>query len=131
MQTEEGGSMRQLTSSFIQECRRRLLQTKSELLNRVRTSRAEFATLDKSGGDEADQTMSLLAENDFLSSQNRLRENILEIELALARIETGRYGLCEETEEAIEKERLMALPWTRLSIEGAETREAFRKRYAR
>ncbi len=123
--------MRQLTSSFIQECRRRLLQTKSELLNRVRTSRAEFATLDKSGGDEADQTMSLLAENDFLSSQNRLRENILEIELALARIETGRYGLCEETEEAIEKERLMALPWTRLSIEGAETREAFRKRYAR
>ena len=123
--------MRQLTSSFIQECRRRLLQTKSELLNRVRTSRAEFATLDKSGGDEADQTMSLLAENDFLSSQNRLRENILEIELALARIEAGRYGLCEETEEAIEKERLMALPWTRLSIEGAETREAFRKRYAR
>ena len=123
--------MRQLSISFIQECRRRLLQTKAELLNRVRNSRAEFATLDKSGGDEADQTMSLLAENDFLSSQNRLRENILEIELALARIESGRYGVCEETEEAIEKERLMALPWTRLSIEGAELREAFRKKYAR
>ncbi len=123
--------MRQLSSTFIQECRRRLLQSKAELLNRVRNSRAEFATLDKSGGDEADQTMSLIAENDFLSSQNRLRESILEIELALARIESGRYGVCEETEESIEKDRLMALPWTRLSIEGAELREAFRKKFAR
>ena len=123
--------MRQLSISFIQECRRRLLQSKAELLNRVRNSRAEFATLDKSGGDEADQTMSLIAENDFLASQNRLRESILEIEMALARIESGRYGVCEETEEVIERERLMALPWTRLSIEGAELREAFQKKFAR
>lgn len=120
-----------LNESFLKECKSRLLETKRELLNRVRAGQLEFQHLDKSGGDEADQTMSLMAENDFLSAQQRLREHILEIELALARIENGTYGVCEETDEAIEFERLRALPWTRLSIEGAEIREATRRKFAR
>ena len=45
-------------------------------------------------------------------------------------MEQGIFGICEETEEQIEIERLLALPWTRLSIEGAEIREAVRKRFA-
>ena len=123
--------MRNLSQSIVQECKRRLLDSKREIMNRVRSSRAEFATLDKAGGDEADQTMSLLTENDFLTSQQRLQERLIEIDLALARIESGRFGVCEETEEPIEPQRLMVLPWTRLSIEGAELREAFRKKFAR
>ena len=55
----------------------------------------------------------------------------MEIEMALGRIERGSYGICEETEEPIELERLLTIPWTRLSIEGAEIRESIRKRYAR
>ena len=54
----------------------------------------------------------------------------MEIEFALARIEQGTYGICEETEEPIEVERLLAIPWTRLSIEGAEIREVMTKKYA-
>jgi DnaK suppressor protein len=123
--------VRNLSISFVQECKRRLLEAKREILDRVRNSRMEFQTLDKSGGDEADQTMSLLAENDYLTTQMRLKEQLLEIEMALARIETGCYGICEETEEPIEFERLKALPWTRLSIEGAEIREAMRRKFAR
>jgi DnaK suppressor protein len=61
----------------------------------------------------------------------RLRKQLVEIEMALARIENGNYGICEETEELIEEERLVAIPWTRLSIEGAEIRESLTKRYAR
>lgn len=120
-----------LSESLVQECRRKLLQSKSEILNRVRTSRMEFQALDKSGGDEADQTMSLMAENDYLSAQQRMMERLMEIDLALSRIDKGAYGICEETEEPIEAERLMAIPWTRLSIEGAEIREAVSRRYAR
>jgi DnaK suppressor protein len=123
--------MKTLNENFLKECKMRLLETKSQLLNRVRAARLEFQHLDKSGGDEADQTMSLLAENDFLSAQQRLKEHILEIELALSRIENGTYGVCEETDEAIEFERLRALPWTRLSIEGAEIREATKRKFAR
>ena len=123
--------MRGLSEQFILQCKSRLLEAKRDILNRVRNLRAEFETLDKAGGDEADQTMSLLAENDFLSSQQRMREQLLEIEIALSRIESGRFGICEETDELIEAERLQALPWTRLSIEGAEIRESLKKRYAR
>jgi len=120
-----------LSDSLIRECRAKLIEARADILNRVRNSRVEFDTLDKTGGDEADQTMNLIAEQDFLASQQRLTELLIEVDLALVRIEKGSYGVCEETEESIEVERLRALPWTRLSIEGAEIREAARRRYAR
>lgn len=123
--------MKGLSEAFISECKIRLIELKRDILNRVRSGKAEFSLLDKIGGDEADQTMTLQAENDFLSNQQRLKEQLLEVEMALARIESGRFGICEETEELIESERLKAIPWTRLSIEGAEIREALRRRYAR
>jgi DnaK suppressor protein len=123
--------MRGLSETVILDCKAKLIDYKREILNRVRTQKSDFTLLDKSGGDEADQTMILIAENDFLSSQQRLKEQLLEIEMALSRIESGRFGICEETEELIEPERLQALPWTRLSIEGAEIREALKRRFAR
>lgn len=123
--------MKSFNESFIQTCKVQLLEAKRDILNRVRNSRAEYSALDKTGGDEADQTMALMAENDFLTAQTRMKELLLEIEFALARIESGRFGICEETEEQIESERLRALPWTRLSIEGAEIRESSRRRFAR
>lgn len=120
-----------LSDLFIRECRMRLLEMKSELLNRARNAMREFENRDRGGGDEADMTMALLAENDFLSDQERTKARLVEIESALARIERGNYGVCEETDEPIEIERLRALPWTRLSIEGAEIREALSRRYVR
>lgn len=119
-----------LESQFIVECKRRLLDAKTDLLNRVRDARKDLQSDDK-GGDEADQTMRVLAEAETLTLQERLRSQLLEIEMALSRIEGGTYGICEETEESIEHERLLAIPWTRLSIEGAEIRESVKKRYAR
>jgi DnaK suppressor protein len=127
----QGSSSTSLPEALLRECRAKLVNTRQDILNRVRTARAEFDTLDKSGGDEADQTMSLLAEQDFLAAQRRMTELLFEIDSALARIDNGTYGLCEETEEVIEFERLRALPWTRLSIEGAEIREAMQTRFAR
>lgn len=116
--------------NLIGECKRRLLEAKMDLLNRVRDARLELHSEDK-GGDEADQTVRVLAEAETLSLHERLRSQLLEIELALSRIEGGTYGICEETEEVIEHDRLLAIPWTRLSIEGAEIRESVQKRYAR
>jgi DnaK suppressor protein len=55
----------------------------------------------------------------------------MEIEFALARIENGTFGICEETSEMIESERLKAIPYTRLCIEGAEIREMRSKKFAR
>lgn len=120
-----------LSEALLQECRIKLIEAKKDILNRVRSSREEFGLVDKSGGDEADQTMHLLAEQGFLATQTRLNELLFEIDSALSRIDNGNYGVCEETDEPIEAARLRAIPWTRLSIEGAEIREAMSRRYAR
>lgn len=119
-----------ISKEFIQECRQTLLKLKMDLLNRVKNAQVQFVLQEKSG-DEIDQTVAQLEENSFLINQERLRAQILEIEFALGRIDQGTFGICEETEELIEIERLRAIPWTRLSIEGAEIREAMNRRYAR
>lgn len=117
---------------LLQKCRHKLIEAKADILNRVRESRNDlYNTEDAKGGDEGDQTVRALQESEFLSMHERLRKQLMEIEQALSRIETGNYGICEETEEPIEPDRLLAIPWTRLSIEGAEIRESVRKRYAR
>ncbi len=122
--------MAQVSEVLLKECKSKLLQAKADILNRVKEARSEFTNDDK-GGDEADQTVRVLAEAEMLSQNERLRTQLLEIESALGRIQNGTYGVCEETEEAIEPERLRAIPWTRLSIEGAEIRESMKKRFAR
>ena len=79
-------------------------------------------------GDEADQTVRLMEEKEFLSRNERINCQLMEVEMALARMEQGCYGVCEETGELIELERLMALPWTALSIEGAENQGKYQQK---
>lgn len=120
-----------ISESIIQECKRKLLKLRQDILNRVRTHHLEFQQVDKSAGDEIDQSVAHLEEHNFLIAQERMKTQLAEIEFALGRIESGTYGVCEETEEPIETERLLAIPWTRLSIEGAEIRESFSRKFAR
>lgn len=122
--------MSKISKSLVKECQSKLLMSKEELLNRVQDIRKNLHT-DEKGGDEADQTVRVLTESEVLGQHDRIRKQLFEIEQALARIESGTYGICEETEEYIESERLLAIPWTRLSIEGAEIRESLGRKYAR
>lgn len=119
-----------ITQNLVMECRRKLIETKQDLLNRFRTAQRNLVHSER-GGDEADQSVAHIEEHSFLVSQARLRDQLLEVEMALGRIEQGTFGICEETEEIIESERLLAIPWTRLSIEGAEIREAVSRKFAR
>lgn len=122
--------MAQVNPKVIQVCKEKLLEKKAELLNRVRSNYDDYKSRDR-GGDETDQALDVLAEEQFLNVSERLRHQLLEVEIALAKIEKGIYGVCEETEEPISQDRLLAIPWTRLSIEGAEMREDVTKRYAK
>jgi DnaK suppressor protein len=121
-----------LSKTLVERCKKALVDAKVEILNRVRDVRQDLhSSEDGKQGDEGDQTVRALAESEALSNNERLRTQLIEIEMALSRIDNGTYGICEETEEQIEADRLMAIPWTRLSIEGAEIRESIMKRYAR
>ena len=116
--------------NIITTCKQKLLKMKADLLNRAKQSTDHFNQIDKASGDEIDQSAAHQEEHTFLVNQYRIKEQIMEIDHALARIQQGNYGICEETEEKIETERLLAIPWTRLSIEGAEIRENSQKKYA-
>lgn len=118
-----------LRLAIIENCRLHLIAAKSELLNQTQANRQLLMNRER-GGDEGDQSTANFAENQVWANQRRLRQRLVEIESALARIERGTFGLCEETEEMIEEQRLLAIPWTRLSIEGAEIREAKSKQRA-
>lgn len=52
------------------------------------------------------------------------QEALFEIEEALNRIKTGRYGICEATGKPIDPARLEAIPWTRFSVDAERDLEA-------
>ena len=58
-----------------------------------------------------------------LRTRDRERKLLKKIESALARIEDGSYGYCEETGEPISLRRLEARPIATLSIEAQERHE--------
>ena len=120
-----------IPQQVVEKCKQKLLQTKASLLNQVHSTQNDMRFSENQGGDEADQTVRLMEEKEFLNRNKRINTQLMQVEMALARIEQGSYGICQETGEPIEMERLMALPWTSLSIEGAEIRESMDKRYAR
>lgn len=111
-----------LTKNYTQH-KQRLLEIKQQILNQMNSLKAEFSLLDKTKGDESDQSVAHQEEHNFLITQNRCKFQLMEIDHALTRIENGTYGVCEETFEVIEEPRLLAIPWTRVSIEGAEIRQ--------
>lgn len=108
-----------------------LLKLKQNLMNQMSSLKAEFNLVDKSKGDESDQSVAHQEEHSFLITQSRYKFQLMEIDYALSRIENGTYGICEETFEPIEDVRLQAIPWTRYSIEGAEIREAISRKAER
>jgi DnaK suppressor protein len=64
-----------------------------------------------------------------LRARDRQRKLIAKIDAALARIDDGTYGYCEETGEPISLARLDARPIATLSIEAQERHERREKIY--
>lgn len=62
-----------------------------------------------------------------LRTRDRERKLLKKVEQALARIESGDYGWCEETGEPIGISRLLARPTANLSLEAQERRELRQK----
>lgn len=110
-----------------EECRVKLLKVRQESMNGLQALNPSLAT--EMVGDEADLASAHISQTQALNQRDKFIAKIKEIDDALARLENGSYGICEETEELIEEKRLIAIPWTRLSLEGAESREREQKRY--
>lgn len=71
-------------------------------------------------------------DRDFaLSLMANEQEALYEIDQAIQRIVNGTYGTCEITGEPIDKERLLAVPFTRYSVKGQAEFEAQSRRRVR
>jgi DnaK suppressor protein len=112
---------------LFENCKMKLIKTREETLNGLKALDPSLAT--EMVGDEADLASAHISQTQALNQRDKLLHKIKEIDEALARMENGTYGICEETGEHIEEKRLIAIPWTRLSLEGAEVREREQKRY--
>jgi DnaK suppressor protein len=100
------------------EMRAVLLKLKEEALAEIGKSvksGAEKPT-DEPSGDIYDQASNERDRELLLLLSDREREKIRNIDEALARLDEGEYGICEECEEEIPLGRLKAMPFARLCV---------------
>jgi DnaK suppressor protein len=111
-------------NDFLANQKEKLLKLKQELMNSIKEKTNEDLHISPDQTvEDGDQAQTYLSQNVSFGLREREISRLREIEAALARIEEGSYGLCEETDEPIGKKRLEKMPWTRLSIEAAEQLE--------
>lgn len=102
----------------------KLLNKKKELLNKPLHSKVKLSLLsEQRGGDSVDQVNQMREETNYTFRIKRDTRLLDQVTKALERMENGLYGICDQTQEPINQKRLLSLPWTTLSIEGAEIEE--------
>jgi DnaK suppressor protein len=103
--------------------RQKLLDWKEDILKEARETLAHLQAENENHPDLADRASSETDRALELRARDRQRKLIAKIEAALARLDDGTYGYCEETGEPIAIKRLEARPIATLSVEAQERHE--------
>ena len=96
--------------------RSELIQEAGETLNNLNSGNLQQPDMADRASLETDHQLEL-------RTRDRERKLIIKIDEALARIENGSYGFCQDTDEPIGLKRLMARPIAVLSLEAQERHE--------
>ena len=117
-----------LTKRELEKFKKRLLELREELGTRIR-ERASTARIDENNDliEEMDQANRATEEAFNMRLLDKEVKLLREIETALKKFDEGIYGICEGTEEQIERRRLEARPWTRYSVGYKEQLEREKK----
>ncbi len=103
--------------------RNKLVVWKEEIIRQTRETIEALTAAPMQHADIADRATSETDRALELRARDRQRKLVAKINAALARIEDGSYGYCEETGEPISLRRLDARPIATLSIEAQERHE--------
>ncbi len=103
--------------------RNKLLAWKEDILRQTRETLMGLHNDTSQHADLADRATSETDKALELRARDRQRKLIGKIDAAIARIDDGSYGYCEETGEPISLKRLDARPIATLSIEAQERHE--------
>ncbi len=103
--------------------RRKLITWRDELLRESRETLSTLQSENENHPDIADRASSETDRAIELRARDRQRKLISKINAALARLDDGSYGFCEETGDPIGLRRLDARPIATLSVEAQERHE--------
>ncbi|HJU27287.1 MAG TPA: RNA polymerase-binding protein DksA [Rhodanobacteraceae bacterium] len=107
--------------------RNKLRDWREQLVEESRQTMENLREEVRDVGDDAERATRETENSLELRTRDRYRKLISKIDKALRRIEEGRYGYCEETDEEIGLERLEARPIATLSLDAQERREHLQK----
>jgi DnaK suppressor protein len=103
--------------------RLKLLSWRDDILREARETLQHLQDENQNHPDLADRASSETDRAIELRARDRQRKLIAKIDAAIARIDDGSYGFCEETGEPIALKRLEARPIATLSVEAQERHE--------
>jgi DnaK suppressor protein len=103
--------------------REKLLTWKEDIIKEARETLQHLQDENVNHPDLADRASSETDRAIELRARDRQRKLTAKIDAALARLDDGTYGFCEETGEPISLKRLEARPIATLSIEAQERHE--------
>lgn len=103
--------------------RAKLLAWREDILKEAKETLQHLQEENQNHPDLADRASSETDRAIELRARDRQRKLIAKIDEALARIDDGTYGYCEETGEPISLRRLEARPIATLSVEAQERHE--------
>lgn len=111
---EELDHFQKLLRDELEESRTQINELKAGLEEMQEKHDDSYSSLDHHQGNIASEEEEEVTNYQLIE---REKDKIKEIKDALTRIEEGTYGICQETGDKIQKERLEAIPYTRYSIE--------------
>ena len=113
-----------LSGADVSRLRDRLLELRQKLLERLAEDQSAMRAAEPQTEplDAAEQTRE---QEDSVAFAGRDQALLTEIERALAKIQSGSYGLSEASGEPIGVRRLTAVPWARYTIEEEEETGSF------
>lgn len=117
-----------LTDEQLEYFRGKLLNWKAELLKESSDTEAILGVTNVEA-DPIDSASNVAHQTLELKTKDRARKLIHKIDQAIARIDDGTYGYCEETGEPIGLKRLEARPIATLCIAAQERHEKMEKDY--
>lgn len=117
-----------LTKKELEKFKARLEELRAEVSGRIR-DRANTARVDDVNEltEEIDQANRATEEAFNMRLLDKEVKLLREIDAALRKFDDGTYGICEGTDEPIERRRLEARPWTRYSVAYKEQLEREKK----
>jgi DnaK suppressor protein len=116
-----------LTGEQVAILEERLLAEQAALTRRLAARRRQLAEEPVRETDDADWASDSADQGLLVRLVDKDTKLLAEIRAALARIAGGEYGVCEETDEPIGFERLLARPWTRYAVAPKEEVERRRR----